>query len=305
MASNPRNFPSLTWQRRKTAKTLSLRPKARKITSPAPRQFCQRAGGQVLRATARDVRLQARACISGWYKQDVSAFQACLWKLAVRPEEGAASLNLSLPGPGPQPHDLSAAGRLRSAGNPPPAPTRPHPARALTSRVALAERPGVRDTQEPRAAAASPASAGLCAPRPVVRGRRRILHLPSVTLTTSVCAQTVGLRSPRGSRSGGLLAKRPAPAGPRRASAGGGGGRAGWATKSGAQASVVCGCWVLSGRRGLRSATHPPPTPRPAPPLVTSRAAAPERGGGGRGLGSGAQNPALPAPPPPVALLVF
>lgn len=191
----------------------------------------------------------------------------------MRSEEGAASLNLSPPGPWPQSHDLSAAGRLRSAGNPPPAPARPHPARALTFRAALAEWPGVRDTQKPRAAAASPNSAALRAPRPsllaprpsprrpVVRGRRRILHLPSVTLTTSVCAQTRGLRSLRGSRSGGLLAKRPAPAGPRRASAGGGGGRTGWPTKSRTQASAVCGCWVLSGRRGLRSATHPPPAP--------------------------------------------
>lgn len=40
----------------------------------------------------------------------------------------------------------------------------------------------------PTAAAASPASAGLRAPLLVARGRRRLLHLHSVTLTTSVCA---------------------------------------------------------------------------------------------------------------------
>lgn len=60
------------------AQTLSLRPKAKKKILPPPGQLCQKASGQVLSARARDVRPQARACISGWYKQDVSAFQACL-----------------------------------------------------------------------------------------------------------------------------------------------------------------------------------------------------------------------------------
>lgn len=93
-------------------------------------------------------------------------------------------------------------------------PARPGP----RSSAALAEGPGVRCSRGQRAAAAEPASAGLRAPRPAVRGRHRLLHLPSATLTTSVCAWAEGVlrvaaqvRLPTRSAA--------SPAGPRRARA--------------------------------------------------------------------------------------
>lgn len=224
-----------------------------------------------------------------------------------RPPAGSARLEI----PRPHPHAPT-----------PPGPSRPAPRSQSGPGCATRKKRELRPRllTAPRSALLAPRPSPR---RPVVRGRRRILHLPSVTLTTSVCAQTRGLRSLRGSRSGGLLAKRPAPAGPRRASAGGGGGRTGWPTKSRTQASAVCGCWVLSGRRGLRSATHPPPAPPadcpasyPAAGSASSgvTSGSPGKGGGGRGRGSCAQDPALRAPPPsgfsraparPVARLVF
>lgn len=88
-------------------------------------------------------------------------------------------------------------------------PARPGP----RSTAPLAERPGVRDSREQRAAAASAAGARLRAPRPAVGGRHRFLHLPSVTLTTSVCAWAGGCSGSL-RRSSGLLAQRPAPQGP-------------------------------------------------------------------------------------------
>lgn len=191
-----------------------------------------------------------------------------------RPPAGSARLEI----PRPHPHAPT-----------PPGPSRPAPRSQSGPGCAT------RKNRELRPRLLTAPRSALLAPRPsprrpVVRGRRRILHLPSVTLTTSVCAQTRGLRSLRGSRSGGLLAKRPAPAGPRRASAGGGGGRTGWPTKSRTQASAVCGCWVLSGRRGLRSATHPPPAPPadcpasyPAAGSASSGVTSGSPGKGGRG----------------------
>lgn len=91
------------YQRRKTTKILSLRSEARKKTPPAPRHFYPRAGGQVLCATARDVRLQASACISGWYKQDVSVPGLFMKTWCALWGRGRRALTFPLPALGPRP----------------------------------------------------------------------------------------------------------------------------------------------------------------------------------------------------------
>lgn len=82
--------------------------------------------------------------------------------------EGAASLNLSPSGLGPPASDLpapavSAQLEIPRLPRPPRSPP-PCPGPAPRSSATLEERPRVRDARGPRAAAASPASAGLPAP---------------------------------------------------------------------------------------------------------------------------------------------
>lgn len=210
---DPRNFPWLTWPRRKTAPTLSLHPEAgRNLLSPpgkSPRELAATfSPGDEGRQTAGP-RPQLRG-----YKQDVSAPGSGRNTGGALPGRGRSAfpspLAASGPGPAPSPPPARSAPPRRSPGNPPPAHLRqPGPSVRRRARG----RHGGLGAHGPTAAAAPPASAGSRASRSVGGGRGRP-HLPSATLTTSVCARARGLRVAARLRSAGLRAQRPAPRGP-------------------------------------------------------------------------------------------
>lgn len=288
-APHPRNFPSPTGQRRKTATTLSLHPEARKQPPLAPRQCYQRAGGPILRAT-RDVSPPARAGSPGGINRMSARPGRVDENLVCAPGEGAVSLPRSPPGLGPRPRALPAASTLRSPGNPPPAHLRrPGPSvQRPRSRAARGTRRARTDSrgrasrrrQGPAPLAPSAAAAGF------PTSPRRHSPLP--------CAPGPGgSGSPRGSdRRPCWLRGQPRGA-PACARPGADEGAPRGRSWLGRRPRALSGSWVLGGRRGLRWATRPPPTPPrgclASPPRGRLRpprdvpSGSPGKGGGDRG----------------------
>lgn len=285
-APHPRNFPSPTGRRRKTATTLSLHPEARKQPPLAPRQRYQRAGGPILRAT-RDVSPPARAGSPGGINRMSARPGRVDENLVCAPGEGAVSLPRSPPGLGPRPRALPAASTLRSPGNPPPAHLRrPGPAVQRRARG----RRGALGAHGPTAAAAPPAGAKV--PRCSLRPRRPQASPPPLGDTHHFRVRPGrGAPGRRAGPIGGLAGSEASPAGPRRARARGRtkgrrGGDRGWGAGPAlsAAAGYSAAAAACARRRDrlppLPAAASPPLPAAGSAPLVTSRVAAPERGAG-------------------------
>ena len=108
--------------------------------------------------------------------------------------EGAASLNLSPSGLGPPAPDLPApagSAQLEIPRRPRSPPPCPGPARPPGPETRSRSGPGYATREAPERRPRLPPTPGSA---PLASGRRRLLYLHSVTLTTSVCAWAGGLR---------------------------------------------------------------------------------------------------------------
>lgn len=205
------------------------------------------------------------------------------------PGEGEAVRHLSPPSLGPLPRALPAAGAPRSALLAWKSPARtPPPARALgpapRSRAA-------RGTRRARTDGRGRASCQRQVPRlPLRRRRPQLPHLPSATLTTSVCARAGGC-SALGRSAAWVLGGQPrgAPESARapRADQGAPRGRAGSGRRPARSAAAgysaaAAACARRRERLPPRPAAASPPAPRPAPPPRDVPSGCPGKGGGPR-----------------------